>query len=230
MKICGLNKTTLLDYPGKVAATIFLGGCNFRCPFCHNGDLVLHSKELPYLEEEEVLSFKKKKKNVLEGVCITGGEPTLYGELTELIEKIKRLGYLVKLDTNGTNPSMVKSLITKGLIDYVAMDIKAPISKYEKVCGVSCDMQKIQETVEVLKKEMVNYEFRTTVVKELHTKEDILEIGKWISGAKSYYLQSYQETEKNICQGFHAMEKEELFALKKELKHNIQNVQTRGVE
>lgn len=230
MKICGLNKTTLLDYPGIVAATIFLGGCNFCCPFCHNGDLVLHSGEIPEYSEEEIFTFLKKRKNVLEGVCITGGEPTLYEELPDFIKKIKDLGYKVKLDTNGSNPEMVKRLLDGKQIDYVAMDIKAPVYKYDEVCGASVDMEKIQQSVELIKTGEISYEFRTTVVREFHTKEDILEIGKWLNGAEYYYLQSYQDTENNIRQGFSAMEKEELFTLQKELQKYVKKVKVRGVE
>ena len=198
MKICGFNKTTLLDYPGCVAATIFLGGCNFRCPFCHNGDLVLKSGQMTGYEEKEVLAFLKKRRNVLEGVCITGGEPTLHAELPEFISKIKELGYLVKLDTNGSNPEMLKSLVKEKLIDYVAMDVKAPLAKYEKVCGVAVDVEKIKQSVEFLKQGEIPYEFRTTVVKELHTGEDILEIGRYLRGASKYFLQSYEESEQNL--------------------------------
>ena len=230
MKICGLNKTTLLDYPGCVAATVFAGGCNFRCPFCHNGDLVLHSAKMKEYSEEEVLNFLNKRKNVLEGVCVTGGEPTLYSDLPEFIAKIKAMGYKVKLDTNGSNPKMLKRLVEGKLVDYVAMDIKAPISEYNKVCGVQVDTESVQQSVAYLKRGEVPYEFRTTVVKELHTKQDILEIGKWILGAENYYLQSYRETDENICKGFSAMEKEELFELEMELKKSIKNVKVRGVE
>ena len=230
MKICGLNKTTLLDYPGCVAATVFAGGCNFRCPFCHNGDLVLHSAKMKEYSEEEVLNFLNKRKNVLEGVCVTGGEPTLYSDLPEFIAKIKAMGYKVKLDTNGSNPKMLKRLVEGKLVDYVAMDIKAPVSEYNKVCGVQVDTESVQQSVAYLKQGEIPYEFRTTVVKELHTKQDILEIGKWILGAENYYLQSYRETDENICKGFSAMEKEELFELERELKKSIKNVKVRGVE
>lgn len=230
MKICGLNKTTLLDYPGCVAATVFVGGCNFRCPFCHNGDLVLHSAKMKEYSEEEILAFLNKRKNVLEGVCVTGGEPTLYSDLPEFIAKIKAMGYKVKLDTNGSNPKMLKRLVEGKLVDYVAMDIKAPVSEYNKVCGVQVDTESVQQSVAYLKQGEVPYEFRTTVVKELHTKQDILEIGKWILGAENYYLQSYRETDENICKGFSAMEKEELFELEMELKKSIKNVKVRGVE
>ena len=230
MKICGLNKTTLLDYPGCVAATIFVGGCNFRCPFCHNGDLVLCSNELPKYTEEELFSFLKKRKNVLEGVCITGGEPTLYKELPAFVAKIKALGYKVKLDTNGSNPEMLCNLVEEGLLDYVAMDVKAPLEDYDKVSGVTVDIKKIKQSVEFLKKGEICYEFRTTVVKELHTEEGILEIGKWLLGAENYFLQSYRETDKNLSVGFSAMEKERLFALEDKLKSYIKNVKVRGVE
>lgn len=230
MKICGLNKTTLLDYPEHVAATIFIGGCNFRCPFCHNGDLVLNSGEMQGYSEEEVLSFLKKRKNVLEGVCITGGEPTLYKELPKFISKIKELGYMVKLDTNGSNPDMIEELISKKMLDYVAMDIKAPILGYDKVCGTNVEIEKIEKSVELLKVGEVPYEFRTTIVKELHSKEDILEIGEWLHGAEKYYLQSYQETDKNICQGFSSMERAELSLLENELRKYVKNVKVRGVE
>ena len=230
MKICGFNKTTLLDYPGCVAATIFLGGCNFRCPFCHNGDLVLKSGQMTGYEEKEVLAFLKKRRNVLEGVCITGGEPTLHAELPEFISKIKELGYLVKLDTNGSNPEMLKSLVKEKLIDYVAMDVKAPLTKYEKACGVAVDVEKIKQSVEFLKKGEIPYEFRTTVVKELHTGEDILEIGRYLRGASKYFLQSYEESEQNLCKDFTAMPREELFLLEQELKTEIEYVKVRGVE
>ena len=230
MKICGLNKTTLLDYPGHVAATIFFGGCNFRCPFCHNGDLVLNSGEMLGYNEEEVLTFLKKRKNVLEGVCITGGEPTLYNQLPDFITKIKELGYKVKLDTNGSCPNMIETLIEKKLIDYIAMDIKAPISDYDKVCGVAVDIEKVKRSVKLLKEGKVPYEFRTTVVKELHSKKAIMEIAEWIKGADNYYLQNYQETDKNICRGFASMTKEELFALENELRKYVKNVKVRGVE
>ena len=229
MKFCGLNKTTLLDYPGCVSATIFVGGCNFRCPFCHNGDLVLKSSEIRGYSEEEVLAVLEKRKNVLEGVCITGGEPTLYEKLPEFIEKVKTLGYKVKLDTNGSNPQMLCELLQNKLIDYVAMDIKASEENYYKVCGVPVDMDKIRKSVELLKEGKVSYEFRTTIVRELHTEEDILKIGEWILGAENYFLQSYQESEKNICVGFSAMEKEELLKIEKLLKNYVKNVSVRGV-
>lgn len=230
MKICGLNKTTLLDYPGCVAATIFVGGCNFRCPFCHNGDLVLHSGKMDSYSQEEIFAFLKKRKNVLEGVCVTGGEPTLCKELPEFIGEIKKLGYKVKLDTNGSNPEMLKELVENDVVNYVAMDIKAPMENYDKVSGMTVDVKKIEQSVALLKNGKVPYEFRTTVVKELHTKEDFEKIGQWLMGAERYYLQSYQETDKNISKGYSALAKDELLEIAELLKKYIKNVELRSVE
>lgn len=230
MNIQGYNKTTLLDYPGHVAATIFLGGCNFRCPFCHNGGLVTDPNGQTQISEDELISFLQKRKTVLSGVCVTGGEPTLYEDLPELLFKIKAEGYLIKLDTNGTNPEMLKRLYRDKLIDYVAMDIKSSPDKYEILCGTACDIEKIEESIRFLMHSGVDYEFRTTVVRELHSKEDLLNAGKWIAGAKRYFLQSYQESEQNLSHGFHAFEKEELMEVVKQLEKEIPCVSLRGIE
>ncbi len=209
MLILGLNKTTLLDYPGRVAATIFTGGCNFRCPFCQNGGLVLEPSLQDVYPEEEVLAFLKKRINVLKGVCVSGGEPTLHADLPEFIEKIKELGYQVKLDTNGYAPQVLKGLIHNGLIDYVAMDIKNSQEKYAATIGLDGELQnafsmdRVCESVEILRSTGIDHEFRTTVVRELHTKEDILKIGEWIKGCPRYYLQQFKESDNIICQGFH---------------------------
>ena len=203
MRIVGLMKTTLLDYPGKVASTIFTGGCNFRCPYCHNGDLVLNHTTMEPYSEEEIFSHLNKRKNTLNGVCITGGEPTLQSELPEFIRKVKTLNLLVKLDTNGTNPAMLSSLLNEGLLDYVAMDIKHCKSKYNDVaCMNPLDLQSIEDSVEILKNSSIDYEFRTTVTRELHKMEDFEEIGKWIEGSKAYYLQPYKESEQVISKIF----------------------------
>ena len=180
MKICGFNKTTLLDYPGRVACTIFLGGCNFRCPFCQNGALVVEPDTQPEYSREEILSFLKKRKGILDGVCVSGGEPTLSAELPDFLHEIKNLGYDVKLDTNGSRPSVVKNLAADGLIDKVAMDIKACPSNYHVLTGVAADLDAIRETAMWLLKGDLDYEFRTTVVRELHTEKDFLEIGQWL--------------------------------------------------
>ena len=184
VKIHGFNKLTLLDYPGRLACTIFLGHCNFRCPFCHNAGLVLAPEKEPVIPLEEVLGTLKKRKGILDGVCITGGEPTMSAHLPEFIERIKELGYSVKLDTNGSNPKMLKSLVERKMLDYVAMDIKNSPQKYSMTTGMTqLNLDAIHESVEFLKTGVVDYEFRTTVVKELHQKEDIRMIGKWLSGS-----------------------------------------------
>lgn len=199
MQIAGLNKTTLLDYPGRVAATIFTGGCNFRCPFCHNADLVLRPSVQNVYSEEEVLSFLKKRKRVLTGICITGGEPTLQEELSDFIRKVRKIGYQVKLDTNGSRPDVLRKLLQEGLLDYVAVDIKNCKEKYALTTGcMEFSLKEIEETVSLLATEEIPYEFRTTVVRELHTPEDILKIGEWIAGCPRYFLQQYEENENEI--------------------------------
>ena len=176
--IRGLQKTTLIDYPEKIACTIFFFGCNFHCPFCHNKDLVLKSKEPPQFSEKEIFDFLKSRKEILEGVVLTGGEPTLYPHLKEFIKKIKKLGFLVKLDTNGTNPKILKELVKEGLIDYMAMDFKAPIEKYEKVAGVKVNQKAILESVKFLISGKTDYEFRTTVVPGIHSDKDLVEMAR----------------------------------------------------
>lgn len=188
----GLMKTTLLDFPGRVAATLFLPGCNMRCPFCHNASLVNGTCDgIPY---DEVFAFLKKRAGILDGVCITGGEPTLYGErLTSLIKEIKELGYAVKLDTNGTHPELVRMLISNGLIDYVAMDIKTRITDtdYQNICRRPIDTGRILESVALLKEGRTEYEFRTTLVREFHGEDEIADIAKSLEGASAYYLQHF---------------------------------------
>ena len=193
IKIGGLQKTTLIDYPGRVAATIFLVGCNFRCPFCYSPELVLKDKikVQPKIPEGDFFRFLQKRKGMLEGVVICGGEPTIHKELPLFLEKIKRLGYLVKLDTNGSNPKMLSSLIKKELVDYVAMDLKAPKKKYNIVAGVEVNLENIEKSIDILREGVVDYEFRTTVVPGILKKEDIIEIARWLSPAKKYYLQNF---------------------------------------
>lgn len=231
MRICGLNKTTLLDYPGMVAATVFLGGCNFRCPFCQNGSLVLHPGTQPVIEEEMLLAFLDKRKKLLDGVCITGGEPTLYPDLPVFIKKIKDLGYHVKLDTNGSNPALVKHLVHEGFLDKVAMDIKTSKQNYSRLTGISApDMSAISEMVDFLLNGDVDYEFRTTVVKELHTEQDIIEIGEWIAGAKAYYLQAYKDSPDVLKPGFNSYSFEDLQRFQALLLKTIPLVEIRGID
>ncbi len=231
MKIYGLNKTTLLDYPGRVAATIFLGGCNFRCPFCQNSSLVLSPDRQPEIPEEEVLSFLKKRKGILEGVCVTGGEPTLSPELPEFLKKIQELGYPVKLDTNGSRPQVLKDLASRNLIQMTAVDIKACPNNYPSLCGlVHPDLDSIKETVDFLINGSLDYEFRTTVVRELHTEQDFIQIGQWIAGAKAYYLQAYRDSEEVLQPGFSSYSQKELMYFRDILKRTIPLVELRGID
>lgn len=191
MKINGFQKLTLLDFPGKVACIVFTPGCNFRCPFCHNASLVTHI-DGERIEEEEILSYLKKRQGLLDGVVVTGGEPTLQGDLADFLGKVKALGYAVKLDTNGTSPERLKTLVEKGLVDYVAMDIKNTAAKYPVTAGCgSAVLGKVEESIDFLLADTVDYEFRTTVTAELHTPQDIGDIAKRIKGAKRYFLQNF---------------------------------------
>lgn len=231
MQIHGLQKTTLLDFPGYVASTVFCGGCNFRCPYCHNRDLVLHSGKVPLISEEEIFAHLKKRRDILDGVCITGGEPTLQPELERFIRMVKELGLKVKLDTNGYKPEVLMDLCKKELIDYVAMDIKGAPEQYEEITGVKhWDFNKIQESVYFLMSGDIPYEFRTTVVRELHCEEDLQKVSTWISGAKAYYLQNYKDSEQVIKRGFHGFETEELKRMCKMVREKIPAAQIRGVE
>lgn len=196
MLIKGLQKQTLVDYPEKIACTIFLFGCNFRCPYCHNPELVdgKLAREVKTYSEEEVLDFLKENRNFLDGVCITGGEPTLNNELPEFMRKIKALGYTVKLDTNGTNPGMLAQLLKEKLVDYVAMDFKAPFEKYEKVVNANANLDDLKKSLNIIK-EFPDYEFRITVVPKLTTKNDLIEIAKFLkkqNANKAFYLQHFE--------------------------------------
>ena len=199
MILGGLQKLSLIDYPGRIAATVFLCGCNFRCPFCYSSELVLPEKikNQPRIPKKDFFDFLEKRKELLEGVVICGGEPTINKDLPQFCRKIKKLGYLVKLDTNGSNPEILKKLIEKKLIDYVAMDIKAPKRKYSQAAGKKVDVNKIQNSIDILKENKVDYEFRTTIIPAVQTKEDLIEMAKWIKGAKKYYLQNFR-AEKTI--------------------------------
>ncbi len=197
MIIGGLQKLTLIDYPGKLAATVFCIGCNFRCPWCYSAELVLPEKIKlqPKISEKVFFNFLKERQGLLKGVVLCGGEPTIHQNLPEFIKKIKKLGYLVKLDTNGSNPKMLRELINKKLIDYVAMDIKAPKEKYKKVVGgIGIDgiVGNIQKSIDILKENKIDYEFRMTVVPTIHTKKDIIQIAKDISPARRFYLQNFR--------------------------------------
>ena len=231
MKIQGFQKTTLLDYPEHVAATIFLGGCNFRCPFCHNGQLVLDPASLPVIPEEEVFGYLEKRRGILEGVCITGGEPTLQEELPDFIRRLKGMGYLVKLDTNGYRPEVLKALLQEGILDYVAMDIKASPGNYAVAAGVKTfETDRIMESIRLLKEGGIPYEFRTTVVKGIHRKEEFEEIGRLLEGCPSYFLQGFRESESVIGEGYEAFSTEEMEEMAAVARKYMDRVELRGVE
>jgi pyruvate formate lyase activating enzyme len=196
MVLGGYQKLTLIDYPGKLAATVFTVGCSFRCPFCHNPELVISSRSTVHNNktEKEFFKFLRTRKGKLEGVCITGGEPTIQSDLIDFIQKIKKLGYLVKLDTNGTRPDVLKKIISEKLVDFMAMDIKNNLEKYDNTCGTKADKERIKLSVDLIKNSGIDCEFRTTVVPELHTEKDFEKIAKWITGAKTYSLQKYQDS------------------------------------
>lgn len=230
MDFRGLQKTTLLDYPGIIAATVFTAGCNFRCPFCHNGDLVLAANSLPRIEETEVLDFLQKRKGILKGLCISGGEPTLQKGLPEFIHKVKDLGYLVKLDTNGSNPEMLKALLENGLLNYVAMDIKNSPDYYEKTTDATgFSMEAISKSIGLLRQAGIPCEFRTTLVKELHTEADMRAIAHWLPKEIPYYLQCYEENEQVIKPGFHPPTKETMERYREILSEKLEQVYLRGV-
>ncbi len=231
MLILGLQKTTLLDYPGKVASTIFTGGCNFRCPYCHNRDLVMPPSDVISYSNDEIFDHLIQKKKVLDGVCITGGEPTLHKDLPEFITKIKDLGLLVKLDTNGSNPDMISSLLEQKLIDYIAMDIKHSKEKYNTIaCMNNFDIAPFEASVDIIKNSTIDYEFRTTIMKECHDDEDIISIGEWLRGSKAYFLQSYRESEQVINPIFSAHSPEKLKHFVELLKQYVPNTNLRGVD
>ena len=212
MLISGLQKLTLLDYPGKTAAIIFTYGCNFRCPFCHNA-LLVTEKLQDVIPEEEVFSFLEKRKGILDAVCITGGEPTLQKDLREFILKVRALGYCVKLDTNGTNPELLDELLTEGLLDYVAMDIKNSPARYDEATGVKTDMDKITESISLIKEKAPDYEFRTTITKELHSEKDISDIAGLVGKGSKYFLQQFKDSGSLIRDGHTAWDIDEIKAL-----------------
>ena len=212
--ICGLQKMTLLDYPGKIACTVFLGGCNFRCPFCHNSELFMGKPE-KLMEDAEFFQFLKSRKGLLDGVCVTGGEPTLYKNLPDFLAKIKEMGFLVKLDTNGYRPEKVKALVAEGLVDYIAMDVKNSPAMYARTVGLeTMNMAAIEESLRFLIGADVDYELRTTLVDQLHTAASIQDMGQWLGGLvpgkrpKKLFLQSFVDRDTVLFSGLSAPETE----------------------
>lgn len=229
MEINGFLKMTLLDFPEKVACTIFCGGCNFCCPFCHNSFLVTEREKAENFAEKEILDFLSKRKGLLDGVCITGGEPLLQPDLEDFIRKIKEMGFLVKLDTNGYLTDKLQHLINEGIIDYVAMDIKNSPQKYALTAGLKeIEIERIKESVDFLINGKIDYEFRTTVANELHDIEDIKEIGKLIKGAKRYFLQNFEDSGHIIGEGLNPVSPENLFKMQQIAAEFVSNSQIRG--
>ena len=229
MVICGIQKLTLLDYPGKVACTIFTGGCNFRCPFCHNRDLVTGEAEKT-VAGEEIFRFLKKRQGILEGVCISGGEPLLQPDLEEFIREVRSLGYCVKLDTNGSLPDRLEYLAGQGLLDYVAMDLKNSPEHYGRTAGAPlCDVERIDRSIRLLMGGDIPYEFRTTVVREFHQRADFEAMGKWIEGADQYILQQFVDSGHVLAPGLHAYDKKILLQALEIVKRYVKTAQLRGV-
>lgn len=230
MKFYGMQKMTLLDYPGYVACTLFTGGCNFRCPFCHNALLVLDLDENYTIPEEEVLAFLKKRQGLLDGVCVTGGEPLINKDIGDFLSKVKELGFKIKLDTNGTNPALLKELVSQNLVDYVAVDIKNSPEKYAETVGLkSFDMSPINQTVKFLMSGCVDYEFRTTVTKQFHTEKSMEEAARFIKGAKRYFLQNFVDSGNLIGSGITGQSKEEMEKLLAVVKKHVPDSCLRGI-
>jgi len=231
MLIGGLQKTSLLDYPNKVSSIIFTTGCNFRCGFCYNPELVTQIVKKNLISEQQIFNFLNKRKKILDAVVITGGEPTMHKDLPRFIAAIKEIGFLVKLDTNGTNPLMLKKLIKQGLIDYIAMDIKAPLRKYSKVVNIKIDTKLIKNSIKAIMNSGLGYEFRSTVLPALHTKEDLVAMSKMISGAKRYFLQKFVPSAKMIDPQFRQLRgfsDKEMKQLALACKQHVDKVQVRG--
>ncbi len=230
MLINGFQKLTILDYPGKVACIVFTPGCNFRCPFCHNASLVTHIDKETFLQVDEVLDYLKKRQGLLDGVVITGGEPLLQDGIEEFISEIKALGYCVKLDTNGSFPEKLISVVEKGLVDYVAMDIKNSKEKYAETIGVDdFDITPIEKSVDFLLQNKVDFEFRTTIVDGLHTLDDIQDIVVWIKGAHKYFLQNFVDSGDLIKPDMKPVSALLLKEMQKKASEIISNVEIRGI-
>jgi len=231
MEFIGIQKLSMVDYDAKLACTLFAGGCNFRCPFCHNSELVELDRNVSVLTMDEILKFLKTRVGLLDAVVISGGEPTFMSDLKERIIEIRKLGFLIKLDTNGSNPDVVKDLVNSGLVDYIAMDIKTDLEHYPEVIGKDeFPKEKIIETIRFLLEGHVDYEFRTTLVNEYHNIENIKLISKLINGAKKYCLQKFVESDTCFSKDLHPVSQEDVSKFKTALLPYIKNVVIRGYD
>lgn len=229
MRICGLQKMSMVDYPGKLAATVFTGGCNLRCPFCHNAGLVTHLQDSPQLELEEILKFLRSRRNLLDAVVLSGGEPLLQSGAADFLAEVRQMGYLVKLDTNGCYPEVLREILNRGLVDYVAMDIKNCPEKYAKTVGIpGFDPAPVAECFSILKESGVDFELRTTVSREFHTKADIIAVGAWLGPVKKYYLQNFEDSGDVIGQGLHGFSEAEMEQLAEAARSWAETVGIRG--
>lgn len=230
VQIAGLQKLTLLDFPGRIACTVFLPRCNLRCPFCHNASLALSREGTPPpITMDELMAFLQKRRGRLQGVCITGGEPTLQRDLPDLLRQIHLLGYEVKLDTNGTHPEMLRAIVAEGLADYVAMDIKNSPARYAETCGSADVWEKVRESAALLMEGSVDYEFRTTLAHPLHTAEDLAAIGRWLQGAQRYFLQQFVDSGDLIGSGLTALSADEMEAMRQVVLPYIKETTLRGI-
>ena len=231
MRISGLQKLSMVDYPGKLAATVFTGGCDLRCPFCHNAPLVLRVAETPEFSQEEVLSFLRTRQGLLDGVVLSGGEPLLQADAAEFLAAVRSLGFSVKLDTNGCHPEALANILERGLTDYVAMDIKNRREKYAETVGMpGFDLAPVEESVRLLQSSGVDFEFRTTVVREFHTAADIRAIGQWLEGSPRYFLQKFVDSGDLVGTGCHGLEDAEMRALAETARPWFREVTLRGVD
>lgn len=230
MRICGLQKLAMVDYPGKLAATVFTGGCNLRCPFCHNALLVTRLTESPSLSEDEILSFLASRKNLLDGMVLSGGEPLMQPGCTDFLQRVRELGLSIKVDTNGCYPDILGDILSRGLVDYVAMDLKNSREKYAETVGIpGFDLSSIEESIQILKNSGVDYEFRTTAVQGFHTSNDIRAIGQWVQGAPRYFLQQFVDSGNLISPGLNPLSEKELQNLAQTAQPWFGQVSIRGI-
>lgn len=230
MNIYGLTKTTLLDYPGLVASTIFVGNCNFQCPFCHNLRLVNNPSSYPLISEDELFSHIEKRRNIISGICVTGGEPTIQVDIIDFLIKLRKTGLKIKLDTNGYNPEVLEQIIEMNLIDYVAMDIKSGRDNYSIACGKNIKLSNIDSSIQIISESNIDFEFRTTCVKGIHNELDFVDIASWIPRRSKYYLQNYKSNDVINNESLSSFSKEELTKFLTISKMHIANTFLRGVD